>query len=221
LIKKQKSVSLRSTEEWLSGRKHWFRKPAEVKASREFESPLFRQLNFCGNFSRYMNLLINIFWIFAPAAAANMAPVFAENIPILKTPVDFNATFNGVRILGDHKTWRGILFGLLAAAAIAALQNYLIGSNRLHPIVFGTLIGGGALAGDLIKSFIKRRLGIPPGESFLIADQIDWVLGALIVSSFLYRWSFLSILIILVFWGILHILTNLVGYWLGIREKAI
>lgn len=168
-----------------------------------------------------MDLIIKIFWIFAPAAAANMAPVFVQNIPILNVPVDFGAALNGTRIFGDHKTWRGILFGLLAAIAVVTFQNYLVEYNHPHPIVFGILIGGGALAGDLVKSFFKRRAGIPPGKPFLIADQIDWILGALIASSFLYKWSFLFILVAIGFWGSLHLFVNLIGYLFGVRKTAI
>ncbi|RMD58285.1 CDP-archaeol synthase, partial [Candidatus Woesearchaeota archaeon] len=61
-----------------------------------------------------------------PAYVANMTPVFARIIfPHWKSPIDFNKKIGGKRILGSHKTWRGLVCGTIAGIIIAYLQ-YLI-----------------------------------------------------------------------------------------------
>jgi CDP-archaeol synthase len=41
-----------------------------------------------------------------------------------------------------------------------------------HPVQPGLLISFGALAGDSIKSFFKRQIGIRSGASWLVFDQL-------------------------------------------------
>ena len=41
--------------------------------------------------------------------------IFVKKINFLNYSVDFNKTWNGKRILGDHKTYRGFFFGTLGA----------------------------------------------------------------------------------------------------------
>src|SRR6185369_16468061 len=68
-------------------------------------------------------------WFFLPAALANMAPIFAAHTAALKkfdTPMDFGRTFRGRRILGDHKTWRGLVSGIVAATALLWLQQLAV-----------------------------------------------------------------------------------------------
>ena len=45
------------------------------------------------------------------------------------------------------------------------------------PIIFSICIG--ALLGDIIESFFKRRIGKSRGENWIPFDQIDFILGVL------------------------------------------
>src|SRR5205085_1370376 len=47
-----------------------------------------------------------------------------------------------------------------------------------HPVLPGFLMGIGAIGGDAAKSFFKRQLGIAPGASWIVLDQLDFFLGA-------------------------------------------
>ncbi|MEK7185278.1 MAG: CDP-archaeol synthase [Patescibacteria group bacterium] len=167
--------------------------------------------------------ILKIVWFFLPAAAANMAPVFVRNFPPLSTPVDF-----GRNIFGNNKTWRGIFFGVITAIVVALIQHTLVpeDSSILESTLRGLLLGIGALGGDLLKSFFKRRIGIPSGKSWPVADQIDWILGVLAVTAVFYgaifsSWPLETLAIILVLFGSLHILTNIAGYFLGMRKQPI
>lgn len=164
-------------------------------------------------------------WLFLPAGIANMSPVIFKWLPILNYPVDFNKTINNKRIFGDHKTYRGLFFGILMAIITVYVEKQIIKSNSLidyqqvNAIYLGFLLGFGALGGDLIKSFFKRRFNVQPGVSWVPFDQLDWIVGALLAVSIYQCLSWKAWLIALFFAVILHPLVNLFGYCLGIKKN--
>ncbi len=91
-------------------------------------------------------------WLFLPAYFANAAPVLLHG----GGPLDGGRNFSdGKRILGDHKTVYGTLVGIAVGSIFGIFQG--------NPVQ-GLLFALGAIMGDLIFAFIKRRLGIPPGK---------------------------------------------------------
>lgn len=167
-----------------------------------------------------------------PAYIANMAPVFAKKFGVLKflaRPVDGGREWRGKRIFGEHKTWRGFLVGVVSAIAVLWLQNYLYSIPLFRGIsllnysetqwcLLGFLFGFGALFGDLVKSFFKRRAGVASGAPLIPFDQIDFVIGALFFVMPIYVPSWPVVIAILFFSLILHILTNQIGYLLKIKN---
>ena len=92
-------------------------------------------------------------------AVANGAPVLAKKAwgRTLAQPLDAGLLFLDRRpVFGPTKTVRGVLVSIAATAAIAPL----IGIAWW----LGALIGATAMAGDLLSSFIKRRLNRPPSS---------------------------------------------------------
>jgi hypothetical protein len=88
--------------------------------------------------------------------------------------LDGGATLaDGTRVLGDHKTWRGLIVGALACGMVA----WLFQLSPLLGIAFGTL----SLAADTASSFIKRRLRLPLGTEIPGLDQLPEALVPLIV----------------------------------------
>lgn len=80
-------------------------------------------------------------------------------------PLDLGATLpDGHRLLGDHKTWRGLLGGALACGLVAVLFG--VGFD------LGVSFGALALAGDALSSLLKRRLGRAPGRDVPVVDQL-------------------------------------------------
>jgi len=82
------------------------------------------------------------------------------------------------------------------------------------------------LVGDLIKSFIKRRLGLDRGsKSPFLMDQLDFVAGAWLVTiPIFYGWFFrvfgmFNIIIVLVMAPVLHRAVNIIGYKLGAKKE--
>ena len=175
-------------------------------------------------------LLIQIVWFFLPAAFANMSPNVFKFIPFLNYPVDFNIQLQKRPLLGKNKTYRGFFFGTLMAILIILIQKALypymsnfslINYNQINIYLLGFLLGFGALLGDSLKSFFKRRLNIKPGKSWIPFDQIDWIIGAILLTSLYISFSFKEILISIILLGLFHPLVNMLSYSLGIQKNKI
>jgi CDP-2,3-bis-(O-geranylgeranyl)-sn-glycerol synthase len=128
-------------------------------------------------------------YFFGPAYAADVSPIIAVRLlPWCDLALDGGKTFRGRRLLGSHKTWRGLLAGVLAAVIVWEVQRSLYGAGLFRafalvdysaePIVPGLLMGLGAVAGDAFKSLLKRQMNIAPGATWLVFDQLDFFLGA-------------------------------------------
>lgn len=183
-----------------------------------------------------INDFIFVFWFFLPAGIANIAAFFSGKIPIIKSfsyPADFNATFRGKRILGSNKTMRGFVFAILAGIITVFIQTHLfknisffnnfisIDYNQINPIILGGLAGFGALLGDSIKSFFKRQSAIPPGRSWFPFDQIDYILGGILFTSFYIRLNFSEYIMLFSVWFFLHLFINLIGYFLKLKDSPL
>jgi hypothetical protein len=80
-------------------------------------------------------------------------------------PLDFGArAWDGERILGSHKTWRGFAGGSLACGAVASILGY--------DFVLGVHFGALSLLGDAFSSAIKRRMRFVPGKQLHALDQL-------------------------------------------------
>lgn len=98
---------------------------------------------------------------------ANGAPVIAKRIfgQRYLYPVDGNIRFyDGCRLFGSSKTIRGVVCALAVTAAAAPLVGL--------SVQLGLVIAAAAMAGDLLSSFTKRRLGLPPSSRAIPIDQV-------------------------------------------------
>jgi CDP-2,3-bis-(O-geranylgeranyl)-sn-glycerol synthase len=94
----------------------------------------------------------------------------------LATPLDLGLELaDGRRLLGSHKTWRGLAAGVLACALAAPLLEL--------DVAIGAGFGAAALAGDALSSAIKRRLALRPGAEVLGLDQLPEALLPLVLFS--------------------------------------
>ncbi len=177
-----------------------------------------------------MSIFIKILWFLLPAGVANMSAVFSAKLfPRWSMPIDFHHTLRGQRIFGDHKTVRGILFGLPVSVVIFVIERKLFYSHAFirslsiadysHlTLAFGLALGIGALGGDLARSFLKRQLGIAPGKPWVPFDQVDWVLGALLASLFFVKLSLSFFLTSLVVGFFAHMIVKVIGHVLKIDD---
>jgi hypothetical protein len=106
---------------------------------------------------------------------ANGAPVLAKKIcgRRFSIPLDSGQMLSdGQPLFGPSKTFRGVAAAVLATAAASPLLG-------VEPKT-GAKIGSAAMAGDLISSFVKRRLNMPQSSQALGVDQIPESLLAML-----------------------------------------
>jgi CDP-2,3-bis-(O-geranylgeranyl)-sn-glycerol synthase len=158
---------------------------------------------------------LELAYFMAPAYLANMAPPFVRYWKGWNPPISR-------RWLGTHKTVLGLVAGVVAATLVTFVQWCLAWSGSIVPYAewprLGVLFGVGAMAGDSVKSFLKRRLGVEPGRPWIPFDQVDFVIGALVLvhTRVALGWADVLTILLLSFCG--HILVNHLGYWLGVRD---
>jgi phosphatidate cytidylyltransferase len=93
--------------------------------------------------------------------------------------------------ISPGKTWSGAIGGLLAAVAAGMLVAHLLSDAATwRAVVIAAVLGVVAQAGDLLESFVKRRLEVKdsgqliPGHGGLF-DRLDGVLAAAPVAALL------------------------------------
>ena len=159
-----------------------------------------------------------IFFVF-PTMLANVTPLlFGGGLPM-----DFRKNwFDGRRILGNNKTIRGFVAGFIGGFLFGLFSRWWLmnygGVSVYIPITNGFLQGLGAVVGDVVGSFIKRRLSIKSGGSLLIMDQIGFMVFGLAFARIdcAFSWTYWIIMIPLS--CVLHFAANAVGYTMGWKD---
>ncbi len=162
--------------------------------------------------------IFNALYYIFPAYCANAAPVIFGG----GRPIDGGRKFiDGKPILGSHKTIRGFVSGMIVGTLVGWAQEALapqVGLTR-GSVVLGLLLSLGALTGDLLGSFIKRRLNLKPGEAFPISDQLSFVVVALLFSLPVKPPPISYVLIILILTPLIHMLSNIIAHLLHIKGR--
>lgn len=166
-----------------------------------------------------------------------MMPIFVAQVHVLKpfdTPLDFGKSFRGKRIFGSHKTWRGLIAGIIFGTITLGIQQLLVlhsgwlqdwtsrvDYSHLPTLVLGPLFAIGALGGDAIESFFKRQRGIAPGRGWFPFDQIDYIIGAAVASIPFVSLSLLEYFALIAMWLLIHVVASAIGYFMGVKEHLI
>ncbi|HIP63172.1 MAG TPA: CDP-2,3-bis-(O-geranylgeranyl)-sn-glycerol synthase [Archaeoglobus profundus] len=175
-----------------------------------------------------LDLVLKTIWLLLPAYTPNnFAVVFGGG-----TPIDLGKKFiDGRRILGDGKTIRGFVAGVLGGLFVAHVQFIIepiltlkiyskLPYIQFFQLVF--LLAFGSMVGDLVGSFIKRRFGVERGKSFPILDQLTFLIVAYLFASLTYAFKLLftlDIIILSIFiTPILHLIANVIAYMLKLKE---
>ena len=152
-------------------------------------------------------------YIILPTYCTNGAPVIfggGRSIDLGKTLPD------GQRVLGNNKTFRGFISGVMVGTLVGLLCSYIFSTNLMAIALPASL---GALLGDMAGAFLKRRLHIPPGGALPGVDQLDFVVGSIVLVSLFSPISVAAVLILLVVTPPIHFLTNVGAYLLGLKEN--
>lgn len=140
--------------------------------------------------SPHWNLLISLFILLV---LANGAPLLLALVSGESTgrPVDAGLVLrDGYRLFGKSKTWRG----LIAALVVTPPGAWLLGLGW----GLGFTVALGAMAGDLIASFTKRRMGLPSSASVPLLDHVpETFIPVLLVAGALgLAWLDLGVLVL-------------------------
>jgi len=160
--------------------------------------------------------MIRLLLLVLPAYFANAVPVLLGG----GKQIDLGRKFlDGRPILGKSKTIRGFIAGTFTGLLIGELL-YLL---KYVGIVFfpfpfqyallGLLLGFGAMLGDSIGSFIKRRIGYGSGDQVLLIDEMLFIAASMALAYPLLKVSTvtllpLEIIILLAITWVLHKLFN-------------
>ena len=186
-----------------------------------------------------INAIMIVLWVMGPAYIANSVAVLTGG----RYPIDQGKiSSDGNRILGDGKTWSGLLggtlggiiFGILLDAGDSRMalehltgeeyEKSLWGSN---PIFVFFLLSFGALLGDMTASFYKRRQNLQRGDKFALLDMYDFIFMSLLLCFIFERDWLLSWILdgsvplftILVLTPFLHRGVNIIGYKIGVKNE--
>jgi CDP-2,3-bis-(O-geranylgeranyl)-sn-glycerol synthase len=185
----------------------------------------------------HLLVAIDVLWVLIPMYIASATATLPRG---RGPPMDLGRIWppDGRRVFGPSKSWSGFLFGSLFALPFALLEAwlYLIAppSLQIVPSYGGTVLlalpvaivlSFGAMSGDALGSFLKRRLGRESGARTLLLDQMPFVLlpiglGLLLLPGIFVPvfWSVEALVWLLVYTLALHAAFNWVGYWVGLKK---
>ncbi|MAW93180.1 MAG: hypothetical protein CMA32_01660 [Euryarchaeota archaeon] len=185
----------------------------------------------------FIQIFFIVLWIMMPAYLSNTFAVITGG----KYPIDQGKLHNdGNRILGDGKTWSGLIGGTIGGTMIGYLQinhgeiiiealantnNYDFWGEKSLLIIF--LLAFGALLGDMTASFFKRRSKLNRGDKSPILDMFDFIGMALFLTLiFDYDWlkswildGYVPLFTLLIATPVLHRGVNIIGYKIGIKNE--
>lgn len=155
-----------------------------------------------------------------PAYVANASPVLFGG----GAPVDFGQKFGDKkRIFGDGKTWKGLIAGIACGSIVGGVEALALSNNVF--ILQGFLLSAGALAGDLLGSFIKRRSGIKRGQPSFLLDQLMFLFIALLFAAPVlagenapFKPTPTDLLVLVVLTYFLHVSTNYFANKAGLKK---
>ena len=186
-----------------------------------------------------INTIFIVLWVMGPAYIANSVAVLTGG----RYPIDQGkVSSDGNRVLGDGKTWSGLLGGTLGGIIFGILLNSGEGRMALenltgeeygkslwgnNPILIFALLSFGALFGDLTASYYKRRQNLQRGDKFTLLDMYDFIFMSLILCfiferNWLLSWildGWTPLFTILLLTPFLHRGVNIIGYKIGIKNE--
>lgn len=154
-------------------------------------------------------------------------------------PIDGGRSLGGRRIFGDNKTLRGFVVMLpavtLCFAAVGLGASRGVFGGGVWPLttaewaLLGLAAALGYTLGELPNSFVKRRLGIPPGEHpahpigrrvVFVVDQLDSIVAAMGVIALLVPTGWVFWAVCLGAGAVLHWLFNVLLHVIGVKRRA-
>lgn len=157
---------------------------------------------------------VNLVHLLLLIIIANGAPIILR--ALMGHRLDF-AIDSGYRLpdnnplFGSSKTWRGVI-GAVIFTSIGAI---LLGYSALT----GAQIAIYAVLGDVLSSFIKRRLGMASSSMAPLLDQVPESLLPAVMLMETFDLGFQSIIILVCMFIVLELILSGIFFKLGIRKR--
>ncbi|HLC64167.1 MAG TPA: CDP-2,3-bis-(O-geranylgeranyl)-sn-glycerol synthase [Patescibacteria group bacterium] len=179
-----------------------------------------------------LNLVLKTLYLLLPVYLANMFAVLSSRwsfLSSLNKPIDSGKNFGQRRLLGDGKTWRGLVVGFMIGTIIVIIQICLYSFESFRNIslinyaavnwLWLSLISGlGPLLGDLIASFFKRRLNFERGAPLPFVDQWDFITSYFLLLALVSNLDWNIVIAGYLLTLIIHPLSNIIAYFLKIKK---
>ncbi len=195
-----------------------------------------------------LTLIPKVIFMFSPVILGGINNMIFVKLPILRglsVPIDSGLTLkDGKRLFGHNKTWKGFIgmiaftaFWFVIIAVIArsfswaqdmSLLQYSSYHTPYTELFFGALWGFSYVLFELPNSYIKRRIGIPPGKNikgftgllFTFIDQADSVIGCMLFMPLFYTPTLVEALILFITGSGIHYVINILLYLIKLKKQA-
>jgi CDP-2,3-bis-(O-geranylgeranyl)-sn-glycerol synthase len=145
---------------------------------------------------------------------ANATPVIASKLlgKRFAWPLDGGIEiFDGQPLFGASKTVRGVVLSVPVTAAASASM----GLGWETGFVIGTL----SMAGDLLSSFLKRRMKLPPSSRAPVLDQVPESLFPLLASQAMLNLTVTQIITVVAIFFAADVVFSPLFFKLKIRKR--
>ncbi|MEK6958652.1 MAG: CDP-2,3-bis-(O-geranylgeranyl)-sn-glycerol synthase [archaeon] len=158
-----------------------------------------------------------VFAYAVPMYFANATPIVIHG----KKPIDFGKKIGKKRIFGDGKTVLGTFSGIGGGIVAGIVLLFFYPTIEIlvpNYFLFAVALSVGAILGDMLKSFIKRRAGIESGAHWLLFDQLDFVLGGLLLSLIVRVPELEVAAFLLIATIVIHLATNFAAFKMKLKK---
>ena len=157
---------------------------------------------------------VNLIYLLLLIMVANGAPIILR--VLMGHRLDFAIDFgyrlpDKYQLFGSSKTWLGVIGAVILTSIGAILLGY--------PALTGAQIAIYAMLGDILSSFIKRRLGMVPSSMAPLLDQVPESLLPAMMFMDTFELDFQSIIILISVFIVLELLLSSILFKLGIRNR--
>jgi CDP-2,3-bis-(O-geranylgeranyl)-sn-glycerol synthase len=145
---------------------------------------------------------------------ANGVPVIIKRLfgERFATPLDFGRSLSdGYPLFGSSKTYRGLISALIVTALCAPVLGL--------PWSAGIMVAAAAMTGDLVSSFIKRRLSMASSSMALGLDQVPEALLPMLLAKMFFDVSWLGVAAVVGVFFIAELVLSKILYHLKIRDE--
>ena len=164
-----------------------------------------------------INALLITFFYVAPLYIANSSPVIVHG----KIPLDLNKKIFNEPIFGKGKTILGTIAGITIGTGTGTILYLLfpfVQTILPNYILLAFLLSLGAIMGDLTKSFFKRRFHIQSGQKWELADQLDFIIGGIVLSTIVRLPELWLVILLLVATFFIHKSFNYIAFKLKLKS---